>query len=416
MLSICTFICKIWKLLSLSPGACMATSTGARTTENVECGIIEASYDLLMSNFYYASQAKQSAPKSGMKRLLTELTTLKTGLPPGIFIKFAESRMDLMKILIVGPAGTPYELGLFEFDLYCDNNYPNVSPHVKFRTTGRGTVSFNPNLYSNGKVCLSLLGTWAGERWRPGESTILQVLVSIQAMIFCEEPICNEPGSERLRGSTLSRIHNLGYRYDTVGWAMIDWMKERNPFWQDVINLHFKKHGAKILQNVTRWAQDTSKQLSGKHQSHLPMMSAAIRDITPLLPHLTNCLAELGVCQSVPVGAALPTVSQRGPPPPFLPPGVPFASGSTPFPSPGSFASPFGSGAPPHPPAPPGFPPGFAQPGYGPHAPPFLPGSGQGSGHPGAGRGNPGNGTGYGGGVGPGGPGFPGGGYGRGGY
>ena len=27
-------------------------------------------------------------------------------------------------------------------------------------TTGAGTIRFNPNLYSNGTVCLSLLGTW----------------------------------------------------------------------------------------------------------------------------------------------------------------------------------------------------------------------------------------------------------------
>lgn len=34
--------------------------------------------------------------------------------------------------------------------------------------------------YNNGKVCLSLLGTWAGPSWQPGQSTLLQVLVSIQ--------------------------------------------------------------------------------------------------------------------------------------------------------------------------------------------------------------------------------------------
>jgi len=27
-------------------------------------------------------------------------------------------------------------------------------------TTGGGTCRFNPNFYANGKVCLSILGTW----------------------------------------------------------------------------------------------------------------------------------------------------------------------------------------------------------------------------------------------------------------
>lgn len=38
--------------------------------------------------------------------------------------------------------------------------------------------------YDTGKVCLSLLGTWEGPSWDPQTSTLLQVLVSIQAMIL----------------------------------------------------------------------------------------------------------------------------------------------------------------------------------------------------------------------------------------
>ena len=38
---------------------------------------------------------------------------------------------------------------------------------------------FNPNLYADGKVCLSLLGTWHGgdssEKWNPLQSNLLQV-------------------------------------------------------------------------------------------------------------------------------------------------------------------------------------------------------------------------------------------------
>ena len=38
---------------------------------------------------------------------------------------------------------------------------------------------FNPNLYADGKVCLSLLGTWHGgdatEKWDPQHSNLFQV-------------------------------------------------------------------------------------------------------------------------------------------------------------------------------------------------------------------------------------------------
>jgi baculoviral IAP repeat-containing protein 6 len=125
---------------------------------------------------------KDQPAKGRMKRLLTELATLQSSLPEGIFVRYANSRPDLMKVLIIGPRDTPYEQGLFEFDLVCPLDYPQSAPRMHFRTTGKGRAHFNPNLYPDGKVCLSLLGTWSGPSWLPNESTILQILVSIQAM------------------------------------------------------------------------------------------------------------------------------------------------------------------------------------------------------------------------------------------
>lgn len=62
--------------------------------------------------------------------------------------------------LVTGPFDTPYEGGLFQFLIRFPPNYPFAPPRVKFLTTGGGLVRFNPNLYQNGKVCLSILG-WA---------------------------------------------------------------------------------------------------------------------------------------------------------------------------------------------------------------------------------------------------------------
>ena len=61
---------------------------------------------------------------------------------------------------------------------------------VKFRTTGRGQVRFNPNLYKDGKVCLSLLGTWPGaqgEQWSKQISTIIQVTGWIEERYVLKE-------------------------------------------------------------------------------------------------------------------------------------------------------------------------------------------------------------------------------------
>jgi hypothetical protein len=54
----------------------------------------------------------------------------------------------------------------------------DVVVQVNLQTTGGKSVRFNPNLYKDGKVCLSLLGTWDGhksETWDSQVSTINQV-------------------------------------------------------------------------------------------------------------------------------------------------------------------------------------------------------------------------------------------------
>lgn len=143
-------------------------------------------------------------------------------------------------MLITGPVDTPYSRGCFVFDVLYPNTYPTNPPIVFMTTTGGGTIRwacvgmrereegrragggeegrgkysippthtltshihphphhtpthithitpththrFNPNLYADGKVCLSLLGTWHGgdatEKWDPLRSNLLQVHIS----------------------------------------------------------------------------------------------------------------------------------------------------------------------------------------------------------------------------------------------
>jgi hypothetical protein len=96
----------------------------------------------IMATHKFGANAKAlSGARTGrFKRLITEITTLKTGLPNGIYVRYAESRPDVLKALIVGPVGTPYENGLFEFDVWCDGNFPDKPPLVQFKTTGGGRI------------------------------------------------------------------------------------------------------------------------------------------------------------------------------------------------------------------------------------------------------------------------------------
>jgi ubiquitin-protein ligase len=116
----------------------------------------------------------------------------------GIFYEHDAENMLLGRAMIVGPTDTPYAHGYFFFDFIFPPNYPHSPPKVVFRTRGgantkcvRG-VRFGPNLYRDGKVCISILNTWPGDAWS-GCQTISSVLLSLCGLLVAN-PLLNEPG------------------------------------------------------------------------------------------------------------------------------------------------------------------------------------------------------------------------------
>lgn len=171
---------------------------------------------------------KEAAPtkvdRKWVRRVTREVAVLRESLPSDVYLLWSESQMHLMKALISPADDTPYAGGYFEFDIFIGSAYPSVPPKVKTMTTGGGSIRFNPNLYQCGKVCLSLLGTWQGETWNPAQSTLLQVLVSIQAFIFVKHPYFNEPGYTLCQGQAehdrRSEEYSERVRRDTARAAM----------------------------------------------------------------------------------------------------------------------------------------------------------------------------------------------------
>lgn len=115
--------------------------------------------------------------------------------PPGLYVAADENDIAKVHALVIGPHGTPYEGGFYYFLISFTPEYPIKPPRVRLLTTGNGRVRFNPNLYKNGLVCLSILGTWPGPAWSPAQ-TLSSLLISIQSLMN-EKPYHNEPGYER---------------------------------------------------------------------------------------------------------------------------------------------------------------------------------------------------------------------------
>ncbi|KAH1014476.1 hypothetical protein HUJ05_012335 [Dendroctonus ponderosae] len=208
------------------------------------------------------------------------------------------------QVLITGPADTPYANGCFELDVFFPPDYPLSPMLINLETTGHHTVRFNPNLYNDGKVCLSVLNTWHGrpeEKWNAQTSSFLQVLVSIQSLILVPEPYFNEPGYERARGtpagSVNSKDYNLNICQATVRWAMLDQILNPCPCFEDVINAHFymKKH--EVLAQVEKWIEELELEVKKEKKSGPRIIkknrSAALDSFRKLYKQLREQLAKL---------------------------------------------------------------------------------------------------------------------------
>ncbi|KDQ64475.1 hypothetical protein JAAARDRAFT_28107 [Jaapia argillacea MUCL 33604] len=222
--------------------------------------------------FYYNNEARMLANSDIPKRSLAiakELAVLTTNLPvawdSSIFLRVDETRVDIIKALITGPEGTPYHNGCYMFDIFLGPSYNQQPPSVKYMTTNGGKYRFNPNLYADGKVCLSLLGTWQGPGWVSGKSTLLQVLISIQSMILCEEPYLNEPGWANSAGTPQSHAYSANVRRMVVKTAMLGNLKNPPDPFREIIRTHYRLKAVSIMAQLDRWlAQDDGKPTAGE--------------------------------------------------------------------------------------------------------------------------------------------------------
>uniref|UniRef100_A0A3P9Q6U7 (E3-independent) E2 ubiquitin-conjugating enzyme n=1 Tax=Poecilia reticulata TaxID=8081 RepID=A0A3P9Q6U7_POERE len=187
-----------------------------------------------------------------------EMALLATSLPDGIMVKTFEDRMDLFSALIKGPTRTPYEDGLFLFDIQLPNIYPAVPPLFRYLSQCSGRL--NPNLYDNGKVCVSLLGTWIGkgtERWT-SKSSLLQVLISIQGLILVNEPYYNEAGFDSDRG--LQEGYENSRCYNEM--ALIKMVQSMTQLLQNPVDVfkqeiqeHFACSGWRLVHRLEAWLE-----------------------------------------------------------------------------------------------------------------------------------------------------------------
>ena len=112
----------------------------------------------------------------------------------GIYYYHDDTNMTKGYALIIGPSDTPYFGGYYFFKFDYPFDYPFSPPKVTYMTND-GITRFNPNLYKCGKVCISILNTWVGDKWSSCQ-TINSILLTL-CSLFNNAPLENEPGHHK---------------------------------------------------------------------------------------------------------------------------------------------------------------------------------------------------------------------------
>ena len=144
------------------------------------------------------------------------------------------------------------------FDILLPADYPRSPPKIYIKLPY--PIMINLNLHPDGKVCLSLLGTWfAGDavgNWQPGISTILQCLLSIRAMIFVSDSLSQNAPIDLGTSPRDAASFDRSVQAQTIWFFMLNWLVDtgkRNGVWKDVVQKHFTMLREDILRTINEW-------------------------------------------------------------------------------------------------------------------------------------------------------------------
>jgi ubiquitin-conjugating enzyme E2 G1 len=120
--------------------------------------------------------------------LMKQLKQLSKNPPEGIYVGLVDDDIYEWQVMVEGPEGTLFEGGYFPARLSFPVEFPLKPPSMRFTTPG----FWHPNIYPDGKVCISILHEHKedkmnsqelmSEKWRPVLS-VEAVLVSVLSML-----------------------------------------------------------------------------------------------------------------------------------------------------------------------------------------------------------------------------------------
>lgn len=180
--------------------------------------------------------------KENIKRLLKDVKEILKNPLTEQGIYYIHDDDDMLKgyALIIGPSDTPYFGGNYFFEINYPTDYPHTPPKVKYCTNAEN-IRFNPNLYTSGKVCISLLNTWRGDQWTSCQ-TISTILLTL-CTLLCKNPLLNEPNVS-LKHVDMNSYNEI-IEFSNLNIAVCDILSRKNsvylPFFENFYPFMKKK-------------------------------------------------------------------------------------------------------------------------------------------------------------------------------
>lgn len=161
----------------------------------------------------------QVISKETVQRLLSDIKYIFKNPLTDNGIYYCHDEEDIMKgyAMIVGPEDTPYFGGYYFFEFTFPMDYPFSPPKVKYMTNN-GQTRFNPNLYKCGKVCVSILNTWSGDKWSACQ-TLNSILLTLCSLLN-DTPLLNEPGQSKTHRDY--EFYNKSIEYTNIDFAICE--------------------------------------------------------------------------------------------------------------------------------------------------------------------------------------------------
>jgi ubiquitin-protein ligase len=108
-----------------------------------------------------------------------------------VIIEQDQSNMFKLNFIITGPEGTPWDSHIMLGKIDIPNDYPMSPPKIKF--TSR---TYHPNIYNDGKVCLSILNLNQDETGYFRKSELWSPVLDFRCVFLCIMNLFHEPNLE----------------------------------------------------------------------------------------------------------------------------------------------------------------------------------------------------------------------------